>query len=70
MSGDSMVRDLIILAADGQMTAAMDGILSRGKSLRFRDVDYDIYAHPEKDPGCFLRGTISCGRSLASTRMR
>jgi hypothetical protein len=49
-------KDLIVLAADGQIEFAIKGLLTRGLSLQFREVTCDIYTHPAKDPGCFLRG--------------
>ena len=44
------------MAADGQMEFAVKGLLARGPALGFPDVSFDIHVHPNKDPGCFLRG--------------
>jgi hypothetical protein len=55
MTAEPLVKDLVVLAADSQMEFTVRGLLSRGKSLRFREVSYDIYVHPAKDPGCLLR---------------
>jgi hypothetical protein len=49
-------KDLVVLAADGQMEFAAKGLLSRGDSLGFRNLSVDIHVHPDKDPGCLLRG--------------
>jgi hypothetical protein len=49
-------KDLVVLAADGQMEFAVKGLLTRGCALGFREVSVDIHVHPAKDPGCFLRG--------------
>ena len=38
------------------MEFAVRGLLTRGPSLGFHDLSIDYYAHPERDPGCFLRG--------------
>jgi hypothetical protein len=49
-------RDLVILLADKNAELALDGILrSRGRSLSIRPVQYRIYVHPERDPGCLLK---------------
>jgi hypothetical protein len=49
-------KDLVVLAADGQMEFAVKGLLTRGPALGFRELSFDIHAHPAKDPGCLLRG--------------
>ncbi len=49
-------KDLLVLAADGQMEFAVKGLLTRGEAIGFRDIAVDIHIHPAKDPGCFLRG--------------
>lgn len=51
-----MKRDLIVLVADSNMKAAMQGILGRTDSLRIQPIDFDILVHPERDAGCRLRG--------------
>jgi len=48
-------KDLVLLLADDQMKFAVQGILSRGSALGFRDVSFDGHVHPDKDPGCLLR---------------
>lgn len=55
MSTDLQRKDLIILAADTSMKSAVEGLLFRKDSLRIREVQFDIYVHPEHDPGCLLR---------------
>jgi hypothetical protein len=57
MTAELAVKDLIVLAADGQMEATVRGLLThRRPSLQIREITADIYVHPEKDPGCLLRG--------------
>jgi hypothetical protein len=56
MTDEPAAKDLVVLAADGQIGAALDGLLCRAKSLRFREVVSNIFVHPQKDPGCFFRG--------------
>lgn len=53
-SGGSQ-SDLIALVADRNMDSALCGILGRIDSLSIRSTNFDIYVHPEKDPGCLLR---------------
>ena len=45
------MKDLIVLVADGNMKASIEGILKRHKSLRIRSITHDIFVHPERDPG-------------------
>jgi hypothetical protein len=49
-------KDLVVLAADKDIEYSIKGILSRPESLDIKRVEFDIYSHPEKDPGCFWRG--------------
>ena len=48
-------KDLILLVADKNMEASLRGLLSRTQSLKVRQVVFDLYVHPESDPGCLLR---------------
>jgi len=45
------MKDLVILVADIDMKAGVEGILKRHKSLKIRPVQHDIFVHPERDPG-------------------
>jgi len=56
MSADLGRKDLILLAADKNMEASLKGLLSRFQALGFRRVVFDLYVHPDRDPGCLLRG--------------
>ncbi len=47
-------KDLVVLVADKDMEFALRGILSRHASLKVRELRYEIYSHPEHDPGCRL----------------
>lgn len=53
---NSEVKELVILAADKNMEAAIQGILSRSKALGIRPIKPDIYRHPQKDTGCRTDG--------------
>ncbi len=48
-----MKKDLVILVADLDMEQALKGLLSRQPSLGSGPFTYDIFRHPQKDPGCF-----------------
>jgi hypothetical protein len=56
MTAELAVKDLVVLAADGQIESTVRGLLTRGQSLQTRAITADVYVHPEKDPGCLLRG--------------
>lgn len=47
--------DLMVLVADGNMKAAVEGLLSRPAALGISEVAFSVVPHPERDPGCFLR---------------
>ena len=49
-------KDLIVLAADKNMEFAIKGLLERYQSLHIRKLVSDIRVHPERDPGCRIRG--------------
>ncbi|MCC6811536.1 MAG: hypothetical protein IT381_29165 [Deltaproteobacteria bacterium] len=49
------VEDLIVLVADANMEYAVRGLLTRHASLGIRSPSHQIYVHPERDPGCYLR---------------
>jgi hypothetical protein len=49
-------RDLVVLIADKNIEGALRGLLSRPQSLGLREISCDLYVHPERDPGCRLRG--------------
>ena len=56
MSDAPGVKDLVVLTADGQMASAVQGLLAHGPALGFCELAFDYYVHPQRDPGCFLRG--------------
>jgi hypothetical protein len=49
-------KDLIVLVADGQMEHAVRGLLTHNEAIGFQRLSFDAYVHPNKDPGCLLRG--------------
>lgn len=47
------MKDLIILVADQNMRDCIDGLLPRFPHVLGIDpIEYDIYVHPNRDPGC------------------
>jgi hypothetical protein len=52
------LKDLVVLAADGRMRASLQEILARHESLGARPFSYDVFSHPEHDPGVLLRGHL------------
>jgi len=48
-------RDLVVLVADKNMEACVQGLLSKPKSLQISEIDSAIYVHPGRDAGCHLR---------------
>jgi hypothetical protein len=51
------VKDLIVLAADKNIEAAFKGLLARYQSFGIRSFTFDIFVHPNKDPGCRLEAS-------------
>jgi hypothetical protein len=49
------MKDLVALVADKNIQFTLQGLFSRNQSLGIRDVsqDYDIFVHPQRDPGCY-----------------
>jgi len=50
-----IAKDLIVLAADKDTEFSIRGLLNRHLALRTRQVQCDLFVHPEHDPGCRLR---------------
>ena len=55
MTVESPPKDLVILVADNDAELAVRQMLSRDSALGIRPVHWDIYRHPERDPGCRLQ---------------
>lgn len=51
----STARDLVVLVADANAHAALSAMLQRHRSLGIRPVSFDVFVHPERDPGCRLK---------------
>jgi hypothetical protein len=60
-------KDLVVLAADKNIEFTVRGLLdSRTAALGIRRVVFDVYPHPERDPGCRLKAHEFLRVSLAS----
>ncbi|MFH0899902.1 MAG: hypothetical protein V2A73_04660 [Pseudomonadota bacterium] len=47
------MKDLLCLAADKNLEAALRGLLARPAALGLNAVDFDVLVHPRRDPGCY-----------------
>jgi hypothetical protein len=47
-------KDLIVLVADKNIQATVEGLLPRHQSLGIKEISFDIYPHLHRDPGCRL----------------
>jgi hypothetical protein len=48
--------DLVVLVADRDMEAAIRGALNRPRALSIRGIQFTLYRHPRRDPGCRVDG--------------
>lgn len=48
-----MIKDLIVLVPDKNTQSTVKGILPRHQSLKIREIKYDIFVHPLRDPGVY-----------------
>ena len=48
-------RDLVVLVADADMRITTEALLQRAQSFSIREISYEVYTHPQRDPGCFGR---------------
>jgi hypothetical protein len=45
-------RDLVVLVADKNLEAVVSGLLGRPRSFAIKPIEYDLFVHPRRDPGC------------------
>lgn len=50
------MQDLIVLTADNDMSIVIKKLLSRHQSLSIHSITTTVLRHPERDPGCAIRG--------------
>ncbi len=48
--------DLVLLVADKDIEQTVAGLCARHDALGVRPFSYQIFVHPERDPGCLLQG--------------
>jgi len=46
------MKDLVILVADKNIEYTVQGLLGRPHDLGIRDIEWDLFVHPRRDPGC------------------
>ena len=46
------MKDLVILVADKNMEYTARGLLGRPQALEIEPVEWDLFVHPRRDPGC------------------
>lgn len=47
------MKDLVVLAPDKNVSLGIKGLLSRHESLNIKEISYDIFVHPQRDPGIY-----------------
>lgn len=50
-------KDLIVLVPDNNIKHGIAELLSRTNSLNMRPISFDIFVHPERDPGIYRKAT-------------
>ena len=50
------MKDLVVVVADKSMQQTLEGLLARSQALGVRQIEMDIYSHPQHDPACAQRG--------------
>lgn len=56
MTSEEDTKGLVVLVADKNIEFVIKGLATRNRSLRVRQFSLDVYVHPERDPGCLLKG--------------
>lgn len=49
-------KDLVVLVADRDMEATLEGLLGRHQALAIRPIAFDVFRHPGHDSGCRVQG--------------
>ena len=52
MNQTAQQRDLIVLVADADMEYATKSLLGRSESLGVAQIDFEVFRHHDRDPGC------------------
>lgn len=48
-------RDLVVLTADGNAQHGVREVLRRHEAMGMRPISFEVFVHPERDPGCLRR---------------
>jgi hypothetical protein len=56
MTSGQYPHELVVLVADKNMELAIRGILGRAQAMGIQELMPVVHVHPERDPGCLLRG--------------
>lgn len=64
---DAGTNDLVVLVADTSIKAVVQAILERPKALQIREISFEIYVHPDRDPGCRTNPHAVLTRPLSTT---
>lgn len=54
---ESELKDLIVLVPDNDVKYGIDSLLCRLESLNIRPISFEIFVHPEHDPGVYHKAT-------------
>ncbi len=60
--------DLAVLVSDKNMEAAVRALCIRHKALGTRPISFDIFVHPEHDPGCLLKARFFLQAQITNYR--
>jgi hypothetical protein len=58
MKDSEPLKDLVVLVADKNMEFAIRGVLERPEALGIDKINFAIYPHPKRDPGCLNDGHV------------
>ena len=51
----STIKDLVVLAADLDMSFTLEGLFSRPRDFQIPNLSFEIYVHPQHDPACLRK---------------
>ena len=58
MTAQGRRMDLVVLVPDKHTEATIRGLLSRRQALGIRDIEFDLFVHPQRDPGCLRKSRV------------
>ena len=48
-----MMKNLVVLVPDKNTKFVLQGLLPRHQSFGIKEIQYDIFVHPHRDPGVY-----------------